>query len=446
MSYTNHIILPLAAVLAFYLICVSLPGFLRRRRFIRHHGCRPTPNANRLYPVLGLDQFIRLGKAAAEQRYLEHWEKDMFGRYGNTFDINLMGQSLLFANEPQNIQAMLVTKFPDFEIGQRRRDNSAQLLGVGLFNADGPVADLQLFEKHFRVWMDALPKDGELVDLQEWAFRYTLDVGTEFLLDKSVGVLHPEATALGQKISWAFNVGVDGVSKRIRLGKLAPLYHNPDYNKACKVVHDYVDPIVKAALEKANKRMFENGGKKDADEERYTFLNALASEGLSQKKIRDHVLNILIAARDTSACLMSAVFFELARQPEAHAKLRDEINTQLHKRFPTYDDLKDMKYLNYFLKETLRLYHPIPLNIRVANKDTVLPVGGGPRGKAPVFVCKGQEVVYQIFSTHQRRDLWGDDANEFRPERWETARPHFQYLPFNAGQGSWVKLTREGQS
>jgi cytochrome P450 len=144
-------------------------------------------------------------------------------------------------------------------------------------------------------------------------------------------------------------------------------------------------------------------------------------------------LQSVIAARDTSACLISSAFFELARRPRVQEKLRLEIEQQLHGRLPKYEDLKDMNYLNWFIKEALRLYPPIPMNIRVANKDTFLPVGGGPDGNAPIFVSKGQEIVYLVSSMHQRPDLWGEDANEFRPERWEEARPHFQYLPFNAG-------------
>ncbi|KAH7146104.1 cytochrome P450 [Dactylonectria macrodidyma] len=289
--------------------------------------------------------------------------------------------------------------------------------------------------------MAALPKSGEAVDLQEWVFRFvssplsipaTLDVGTEFLFGTSSGVLHPQATALGRRFAWTFNLGVDGVAQRIRLGRLALLYYNANYASACKMVHDYVDPIAVAALEKAQKSEPQQPSNVENDK-RYTFLAALVREDLSPKKISDHMLNILIAARDTSACLMSAAFFELARQPAIQAKIRAEVERQLDGRLPNYDDLKNMTYLNWFIKETLRLYPPIPMNIRVANKDTFLPVGGGPDGSAPIFVPAGQEVAYQIFSTHRRKDLWGEDADQFRPERWEAVRPHFQYLPFNAG-------------
>ncbi|THC90430.1 hypothetical protein EYZ11_010107 [Aspergillus tanneri] len=61
----------------------------------------------------------------------------MVPRFGSTFGVNLMGDYVTFTNEPKNVQAVLVSKFNDFEIGQRRRDNSAELLGIGVFNADG---------------------------------------------------------------------------------------------------------------------------------------------------------------------------------------------------------------------------------------------------------------------------------------------------------------------
>ena len=68
--------------------------------------------------------------------------------------------------------------------------------------------------------------------------------------------------------------------------------------------------------------------------------------------------------------------------------------------------------------------HPIvPVNGRVAMRDTVLPLGGGPDGKSPILVRKGQPVNYQPYVMHRRKDLYGEDALEFKPERWEKLRP-----------------------
>lgn len=66
--------------------------------------------------------------------------------------------------------------------------------------------------------------------------------------------------------------------------------------------------------------------------------------------------------------------------------------------------------------------------------NTSLPVGGGPDQRAPVYVKKDTVVGYNVFAMHRRKDLWGDDAHAFRPERWEeNAKRGWEYLPFNGG-------------
>ncbi|KAL9099826.1 MAG: hypothetical protein Q9163_004729 [Psora crenata] len=71
--------------------------------------------------------------------------------------------------------------------------------------------------------------------------------------------------------------------------------------------------------------------------------------------------------------------------------------------------------------------------MRQAAVDTVLPLGGGDDGKSPLYIPKGQLVDYVVWAVHRRKDLYGDDAEEFKPERWETIRPAWEYLPFNGG-------------
>lgn len=69
-------------------------------------------------------------------------------------------------------------------------------------------------------------------------------------------------------------------------------------------------------------------------------------------------------------------------------------------------------------------------------KTTTLPTGGGPDFKSPVLVRKGEAVGYCVYAMHRRVDLYGPDANEFRPERWENGALKdigWGYLPFNGG-------------
>ena len=65
--------------------------------------------------------------------------------------------------------------------------------------------------------------------------------------------------------------------------------------------------------------------------------------------------------------------------------------------------------------------------------DTVVPLGGGPDGKSPIFIRKGMHFVWSAYTMHRRKDYYGEDAEKFRPERWETLRPGWEYLPFNGG-------------
>lgn len=82
----------------------------------------------------------------------------------------------------------------------------------------------------------------------------------------------------------------------------------------------------------------------------------------------------------------------------------------------------------------LRMYPPVPLNVRTALKDTTLPVGGGANGLSPIFITKGTSVIYSVWAMHRRPDIWGQDASKFRPERWEGSNLRgWQYLPFNGG-------------
>ena len=89
----------------------------------------------------------------------------------------------------------------------------------------------------------------------------------------------------------------------------------------------------------------------------------------------------------------------------------------------------------------LRLYPSVPINMRQATKSTVLPVGGGPTRSSPILVRKGEAVSYSVYAMHRRKDLYGDDADKFRPDRWEPSSggsPDLRnigwgYLPFNGG-------------
>jgi cytochrome P450 len=220
--------------------------------------------------------------------------------------------------------------------------------------------------------------------------------------------------------------------------RLADLYwtHNPkEYKENNKNVQTFIDHYVALALRKSA------GGEKLAEEghqkQRYVFLEELATRTRDPVELRAQLLNILLAGRDTTASLLSWLFHQLLRNPEIFAKLREAIindfGTYENSEEITFSSLKSCTYLQNCLSETLRLWTVVPGNSRRTTKITTLPRGGGPDGLSPIVLPANMEVNYSIHVMHRRKDLWGPDAEEFKPERFQGRKPGWEFLPFNGG-------------
>lgn len=71
---------------------------------------------------------------------------------------------------------------------------------------------------------------------------------------------------------------------------------------------------------------------------------------------------------------------------------------------------------------------------RVALRDTLLPKGGGSEQTSPVYVRKGTMFDTAFYVLHRQRAIWGEDAEEFKPHRWDTFKPNvWEYQPFGGG-------------
>lgn len=84
----------------------------------------------------------------------------------------------------------------------------------------------------------------------------------------------------------------------------------------------------------------------------------------------------------------------------------------------------------------LRPYPTVPLNNRQATRTTISPAGGGPDGLSPILVRKGELVVFSQYVNSRKKNIYGLDPEEFRPERWEgeeLTNIGWAYFPFNCG-------------
>ncbi|KAK2594964.1 hypothetical protein QQS21_007322 [Conoideocrella luteorostrata] len=368
---------------------------------------------------------------------------------GTTFEQNLLGARGVNTVDPRNIEAILSTNFNDYSLGLRA-PTFRPVLGSGIFTQDGAAwkhsrqllrpqfasnrsQNFEQVKKCVQDLVEAIPGDG-LVDLQPLCFKLTFDTTMFLLFGNSVSAADWGQVA-GQESEFAraFNLSQEYLSHRGRLGAFYWLLNDRTFQDACRTCHHFIDGAIAKALE-ASARDSRGEGKEQldtADNGDYVFVEALVQQTKDPKFLRDQCLNVLLAGRDTTACCLQWTFRLLARHQHVLNKLRSEIEqiSGLGSSAPppTRDDLKRMSYLQLVIKE---------VNSREAVRLTTLPVGGGPDGTSPVLVRPGEGVGYCVYAMHRRKDIYGDDAHKFRPERWEGDSLKdigWAYLPFNGG-------------
>lgn len=332
-----------------------------------------------------------------------------------------------------------------FSVDGRRWEHSRALLRPQFVRAQ--VSELDLEERHLRNMLKALPvgPDGwtETTDLLPLNFRLTIDSASEFLFGESVNMQLASLTNDSDKSSSAedaafvaaFEKSQELIAYSFRFNDWYTLAQGKELYDNCKVCHQYIDRFIQRALKHKGKKSLDSNGK-----EKYVFLEGLAAETNDPVEIRDQLLSILVAGRDTTASALSFLWLSMSQQQHIFHKLRkiviNEFGTFNNPKGISFSSLKSCSYLQWCLNETLRLFPTVPGNSRRSTVDTTLPRGGGPDGLSPVFIPKGTEVNYSVYVMHRSKELWGPDANEFVPERWQGRKPGFEYLPFNGGPRS----------
>ncbi|KAK4105811.1 cytochrome P450 [Parathielavia hyrcaniae] len=433
-------------------------------RLARMPGGRAPGISSFTYPF-GFDYLYVTIRSAMTHRTLELW-RTMFARLSShTAEIRIAGCRIVFTAEPENIKALLATQFADYGKGEAFHHAWRDFLGASIFTTDGEpwhasrqlirpqfvknrVSDLHVFEgciqTLFRAIANRGPLDGEHqpvdfadgngkpVDICDLFFRFTLDAATHFLLGHNVQSLSTPR----QEFADAFSEVQRVQSIISRSQSMSHLVPRGSFKRGLEVINRFLERYIHRALhlDELEAKSESPGG--------YTFLHALAGFTRDPQLLRDQLISVLLAGRDTTASSLSWTLYELARHPEVLAKLRAEILAVVGPtRLPTYDDLKSMKYLQYVMNESLRLYPAVPYNVRLALKDTTLPRGGGPDGLQPVKVLKDTPIGYSTLVMQRREDLYPAPSaafappHVFSPDRWANGwqpRP-WHYLPFNGG-------------
>ncbi|KAJ7873197.1 cytochrome P450 [Mycena leptocephala] len=172
-----------------------------------------------------------------------------------------------------------------------------------------------------------------------------------------------------------------------------------------------------------------NSGKRDANDGKDIMsllvkgnMSADTATHLTDEELVACTAMIVFAGTDTTSSAMNRMFHLLATYPEVQEKLRAEILTASEQL--NYDALVSLPYLDGVVREVLRLYPPVaPVAFRKATSDTVLPLSEPITGvdgtlMHSISVPKGTSVYIAIAAANHSKRIWGEDALEFKPERW----------------------------
>ncbi|CCX33918.1 putative cytochrome P450 family protein [Pyronema domesticum] len=409
----------------------------------RSLGCQSPPWA---WDPLGLRRVYNMMRYALNHQ-LPLYSVKLFKDFNTkTVPIIDFGKPGYLTCDPRNIQAALATNFKDWGFGSARYP-MLPILGDGIFTQDGEawahsrsmirpsftksqIADFESLEEHMQEFFTTLEmttKSDGAVSLKPLFSDLTMDFASEFLFGETANSLKQRREGIAETgMAHWFDAGMHHVTMSFNMGRLHNFWRPKEYRQSIKFVREFVDGFVHRALEerlaigdiKEKERAKMNGG-------RYVFLNALTDNITDPIVLRNQVLNIMLAGRDTTAALLSWVLWNLARRPEVLERLKQEVAETIgvaeNATLPTWQVLKDMRYLQAVIHETLRLFPSVPFSNRIATRDTVLPYGGGSDGNAPLFAPKDTQLIYSIYAMQRRPEIWGADAAEFSPDRWLRA-------------------------
>ncbi|KAL7947325.1 cytochrome P450 [Trichoderma barbatum] len=391
-------------------------------------------------PVTSFYHFFNAGYMHANNRLLENF----IGMFKNAdpscphaVEMTIFGHRSILTIDPEHIKALLTTNFTHFGKGKKFHRTWKPFLGDSIFTTDGQlwqqsrnlirpmfikqkIRDLDILERWNDVLISKLPPSGQTVDICDLFYRMTLDAITDYLLGQSVESLDNPNGEFTKTFTLVQRT-------QMLLAILAPFQSfipQAEYKKGIKTLEAFIQPFIDATLALTPEEL-DRISKSDKE---FTFLHNLALFSRDPKVIRDQIMAVLLAGRDTTAATLSWTLYELSNYPEIWSKLRNRVlETVGPEAAPTYEDLKDLTCLTHALNETLRLYPAVPFNVRSCRQPDIATL-------------KGDHILYSTIVMQRRKDLYPPVSDAFAdpaiysPERWEhwTPKP-WQFVPFNGG-------------
>ncbi|KAI0690556.1 cytochrome P450 [Cerioporus squamosus] len=406
--------------------------------------------------------------------------------YGSAHRIHgVLGERLLHVFDPRALHSILVGDMEHFPKEVTPLNALSLLLGPGILSTNGPQHRRQrkllssaFTQAHLRdmasIMYDVAHKLREAMgkhstanaqqpelDINAWMAKTSLEILGEALLGYSFRNFDGDGRdSFGESIKLFFaTVGkvplvaflVPRLSRFLsgsqirRLFRIVPfspnLHRLLDISEAMQCRATEIVEMKKAGLRGSEKDQLRGVGERRDIMSILLQSNMAASEAdkISDEELIAQVSTVMLAGLDTTSTGLSRILYVLAQNSTAQDRLRAEllgaqchgINEHTGPSVPL-DELMRLSFLDAVFRETLRLYAPASFMLRVAAKDIVLPLTWPVRGKdgsvmSEIFVPRGTHLVPNLKACNHNKALWGDDALEWRPERWMGELPRELY-------------------
>ncbi|KAG0222114.1 hypothetical protein BGX31_009335 [Mortierella sp. GBA43] len=280
----------------------------------------PTPSVPSYLPFQ-IDTAYRYMMSAWAGKELEYL-RSITSQHGNTLNIKTFNQDSIIVLDPQSIKHILSKNQPNYEKGPEVNAIFHDLLGTGIFSADGEVwktqrqlarphfqtsefKDAALINRHVDILIKVLDKriaanPGKPLEIQSFFTRFTLDEATEFLFGEAV---HSQEEEEGSTFGDSFNNAQSITAWRFRVSLWRYLVPDRRLHEEVKILDDFVYRIIDNAIKRQEEQEKNPFGAND-EKERHAnlldhFLAAKRDHGFTRKYLRDMLLNFLLAGRDT---------------------------------------------------------------------------------------------------------------------------------------------------
>ena len=357
-------------------------------------------------------------------------------RYGDAVRLSIGPKTLYFFNHPDHARHVLADNSASYHKGigliQARR-----ALGDGLLTSEGDLWRKQrrtiapVFQ-HTRIAAQAAVVAEEATDLVRRLRRHEGGTPVDLLGELTgltLGVLG--CTLLDADMSPFESVGHSfeavqdqAMFEMVSLGMVPtwiPLPRQRRFRRARRDLYRVVDGLVAQRMARPVPL---------GDDVLSVLIASTREESdarVGKRRLRDELVTLLLAGHETTASTLGWAFHLIDRHPEVAERLRAEALDVLGDRAPVHEDLRRLRYTTMVVNEVMRLYPPVWILPRRAQRDD--EIGG-------YHVPAGSDVLVSPYTLHRHPDFWAD-PERFDPDRFDPARtvspPRYAYIPFGAG-------------